>query len=90
MEPGTNRCYYVHNARDNEDILAPGCLVGYALNALGVPLAALKNWEAQPAADVVAEFFPNVSGEILETYNRAQSRQDRGETWGKSIRGLDL
>ncbi|MGW0920370.1 hypothetical protein ACWD3J_15290 [Streptomyces sp. NPDC002755] len=90
MEPGTNACYYVHRARENEDLLAPGCMVAYALNALGVPLAALKEWEACPAADVVAHFFPQATEETLYAYNTAQSRQDLGKPWGTAIRGLEL
>ncbi|MEU3618865.1 hypothetical protein ABZ725_42070 [Streptomyces sp. NPDC006872] len=90
MEPGTNRCYYVHRARENEDLLAPGCMVAYALNALGVPLAALKEWESCPASDVVAHFFPQATEETLYAYNRAQSRQDIGKPWGTAIRGLGL
>ena len=90
MGDGTAQCFYVHNARDAENVLAPGCMIAYALNALGVPLVALKRWEHRPASEVVAAFFPNASGEIIDAYRRAQSRQDRGQPWGKAIRGLDL
>ncbi len=90
MEPGVNRCYYVHRAREDESLLAPGCMVGYALNALGVPLESLKEWEACPASQVVAAFFPDASADVIAAYRVAQARQDRGDTWGKSIRGLDL
>lgn len=89
-EPGTSGCYYVHHARDDESILAPGCMVGYALNALGVPLSALKEWEHNPAVDLLDEFFPGASADVRAAYRRAQARQDRGCPWGKAIQGLDL
>ncbi|MDT0472772.1 hypothetical protein RM863_11600 [Streptomyces sp. DSM 41014] len=90
MEPGTDRCYYVHHARGDEGMLACGCMVGVALHSLGVPLAALKEWEACSASAVLMEFFPNASDEVRAAYTTAQIRQDRGLPWGVAIRGLDL
>lgn len=91
MDPDTEGvCFYVHHAFDDQDILTPGCMVGHALNRLGIPLHVLVQHEDRPASDIVEEFFPQTSEETLHAYTWAQSRQDCGRTWGQAIRDAGL
>ncbi|KAF4408621.1 hypothetical protein [Streptomyces lycii] len=73
-------CQYVNNG-------APSCLVGHVLHRLGVPLDVLREREGDKALHVARDLL-SVSDVTAGCLNRAQIRQDDGETWGDAIAGL--
>jgi hypothetical protein len=75
-------CYYVHG-----DV--PGCVVGHVLNRLGVPLSDLALVEGRGAYKVV-DWFLNITDpdgvvDVEHVLSVAQSRQDRGDSWGEAL-----
>ncbi|GAA3473847.1 hypothetical protein [Nonomuraea roseola] len=85
MADGTGQCYYVHTDAENEEKLAPGCLVGVALNRLGVPLETLQKHEADNAFCVIGRVVEGISDVALEFAHLLQIRQDNGATWGEAL-----
>lgn len=77
-------CFYVHT---DGGAGKPGCIVGYVLNRLGVPLADLTVWEGTSALEVAAEF--GVSDEAARTLNHAQIVQDGGESWSAALESAE-
>lgn len=99
---GNGVCRYVHNhvlrGDDQETLLEYGCIVGAALNKLGVPLDAMSRLENESAAGRygglrVTHLLPLLRDENVITYtpdvtfflNRAQLAQDAGDTWGQAL-----
>lgn len=71
------QCRYVVNGQ-------PACLIGRALAALGVPVAALENVEGSAAWAALGELHPT-SAPVGDAANLAQERQDTGATWGEAL-----
>jgi hypothetical protein len=74
--------FYVHG-----DV--PGCVVGHVLNRLGVPLEHLALVEGRDAYKV-ADWFLNITDpdgamDVEHVLSVAQSRQDRGDSWGTAL-----
>jgi hypothetical protein len=73
-----NTCLYVH--RDYDGNMVPGCIVGVALNRLGVPLSELANLERHTARSVIAELvdrpYTDYSGMAEAWITHVQRRQD--------------
>jgi hypothetical protein len=82
-------CFYVHYAPFTGDLTA-GCMVGAALERLGVPLEDLSAAETLPADTVLIRYFPQVSGKTCRLFKWAQRRQDEGKTWIDSLRFAEM
>jgi len=83
--PGESSCYYVHEQSDGTKV--PGCLVGHALHALGVPLDVLEEYEGT-SAHAAAEQTLSISDSATRTLSFlsvAQEWQDRGAPWGNAL-----
>jgi hypothetical protein len=81
------RCLYSHGD-------SPGCIVGYVLHKLGVPLITLAQYEGMPAREILpvlglVPFDPDLrtaeQTEIVFLLNRVQHAQDRHQTWGYAV-----
>ncbi|WP_338781766.1 hypothetical protein [Streptomyces sp. DG1A-41] len=77
-------CYYVH--RDEEGNESAGCIVGQVLHRLGVPLAELKKAETLGATAAVRLTTEGVSDTVATFLRYVQCKQDRGQTWSRSVR----
>lgn len=86
-EGGWTDCYNTHT--DGDGNLTPGCLVGSIFHLSGVPLERIpREGSAQLVTDELrrdGEETVLVTKKALVFLNQAQSYQDRGTTWGKSI-----
>ncbi|MEQ4716124.1 hypothetical protein [Nonomuraea sp. B19D2] len=78
-------CYYGHTDADDEGKLSPGCLVGAAMNRLGVPLETLRRHEETNAFNLLTNLFPLLSTQTCSFANSAQMEQDGGKTWGEAV-----
>jgi hypothetical protein len=86
MEPEyTDACYYVHTDPSDETKLSPGCVVGAALDRLGVPLEDLQKREGQGAYVVLNELLPNVSMNALRFASDLQMFQDQRDPWSEAL-----
>lgn len=97
-QPGvdTQQCSYVATTIGGTE--GEGCIVGQALERLGVPKDALREWESARVEDglntgVYALLMDielvEVSGdddrEVSSELGRIQGRQDRGQPWGLAV-----
>jgi len=73
-------CLYVHASGETGE-MTPGCLIGQALNAVGVPLEDLAKWEGFGAGTVASALVDGLTFSTLAFLDEAQFRQDLGETW---------
>lgn len=81
---GETTCRYVHHADGPE--AAPGCIVGHVLHRLGVPLESLAAREGGGAIAVaVRTLGAYISLSTRDALALAQSNQDSGYPWGKSV-----
>lgn len=75
-------CSYVSNHE-------PGCIVGVALNKLGVEVPTLITFDGQvnSSIDVIAKRFPDDidadDPQAIKALKYIQKRQDQGFSWGK-------
>lgn len=78
---GYVNCHYAHGDE-------PGCLIGHALAAQGVPIERLQHFDesANTVAGLVERGELSFSDEaVLFAWGRAQSAQDTGRSWGAAI-----
>jgi hypothetical protein len=76
-------CFYVHTDEDGSMVSA-GCVVGVALNRLGMPLEELAKEEGSTAHAVISRYFPLISKRVRARFNDIQMHQDAKNTWGVS------
>jgi hypothetical protein len=80
-------CQYVRDG-------APSCVVGHVLHRLGVPVTELSRYDTPyggvDAMRVVGELVPSASWEVREALFKAQSVQDRQETWDAALVAAEL
>jgi hypothetical protein len=79
--PQGNQCLYVHTDEDGHS--GPGCLIGHALNHLGVSLDELSRNEDVAASDL--DFWD--SDDTAAFAKEVQFLQDDGVPWGGASRG---
>jgi hypothetical protein len=92
-------CYYVHTSADG---LKAGCLIGKALNTLGVPLEVLKANEGAGAGSLIPRVL-DLTGSSEAVYSAisfavyAQSAQDGAESvtdtrmpWGEAVQAAEF
>jgi hypothetical protein len=90
--PGGVNCYYVHTSADGWQA---GCLIGKALNRLGVPLEVLRANEGKSAGLVINRLI-NLTGSFAETQSAntfasvAQDCQDQGSPWREAVHTAEL
>jgi hypothetical protein len=77
-------CWYVHGEE-------PGCIVGHALHAAGVPLGRLREEERNDAGGVLRSLhgdsrlrFTHEDG-VAELLAAVQQDQDSGVPWGEAL-----
>lgn len=80
-------CQYVHVQKGE---FVPGCGVGNALHRAGVSLDWLSDHESYGARNVLGmlrdDGILTANRTVEEFLSAFQSRQDRGDTWGESLR----
>lgn len=82
-------CAYVHvNGSDNPEDWTPGCLIGQALHANGVPLEYLRQVERHRASSVL-ETLGVFDSDTLEYADRLQNNQDIGIAWGRLNQAIE-
>lgn len=89
------RCFYVE--RDEQGNKVPGCIVALALNKAGVTIDQLltlgDSGEVHGASSTASELCQTLNTEgvaeidrnALTLFGLAQSKQDRGDTWGDAL-----
>ncbi|WP_458085763.1 hypothetical protein [Streptomyces malaysiensis] len=83
---GSDICRYVHTDNDS-GVQIPGCLIGHALNRLGVPLADLCRNEGTDAASVIHTYTTLGTWDpAVMAAENAQFEQDQGSTWSEAVR----
>lgn len=77
--PASPQCYYRHYGK-------PGCIVGHALEELGVPYD--TTWDNHPgglrASALLRDFTDSEPG-VIAAATSAQHVQDSGNTWGEAL-----
>jgi hypothetical protein len=79
--PQGDQCLYVHT--DKDGCSDPGCLIGHALNRLGISLDELSRNEDVAAQDL--DFWD--SDDTAAFAREIQFLQDDGAPWGHAYRG---
>jgi hypothetical protein len=69
-------CYYFMEGE-------PSCIIGTILSYLGIKPSQVQ--EGSNAESQVRSLFPDTSDVVLEALNEAQTKQDRGDTWGEAL-----
>lgn len=78
-------CFYVHTDPETGDPTECGCIIGHALNRLGIPLSLLARCEGKVAQIVLSFLFPELGTRALSFALRVQNNQDIGRTWSQSV-----
>ena len=79
--PRTGRRQYAHGD-------TPGCLFGYALARLGVPLYRLTAYEGRTISEVLRGLGVQVPERLHQPLAEVQRRQDLQVPWGEATRAL--
>jgi hypothetical protein len=66
------------------DYGVPGCIVGVALDRLGVEYN--PRWEYQPFSDLVRDYGVEVETRAAVLFETAQYHQDMDATWAEALR----
>lgn len=83
-DAGSAGCRYEYNG-------APSCLVGHVLHRAGWPLSALQDLDTRGVGAEELYYVelpdgtPGVTQGAARVLNRAQGRQDLGDTWGTAL-----
>ncbi len=79
-------CMYVHGDK-------PGCIMGQALHAEGVPLDVLAECEGRSVINVIWHLEDWITREDLNPWvtwlGYVQASQDSGKTWGEAVQHAD-
>lgn len=87
-------CSYLGQSTDEPHLGRP-CIVGQAMQNLGVTKTFLETVEGDEARDAIGKHLdPNsvISSHfenMLKSINKVQDSQDRGAPWGEAVRHLD-
>ena len=83
---GGRTCMYVHGDK-------PGCIMGQALHAEGVPLEILAEGEGLAVGSVLWHLEDWVTRDLSQPWvswlGHVQAGQDSGKTWGGSVQFAD-
>lgn len=90
--PG-GECVYIE--KNEAGALAPSCLVGCVLVGAGVPAKMMLEVEGQHAEAALGQLasdfdtYPFTDPIVIAGLNRAQAKQDDGDTWGDALRAFE-
>lgn len=89
--PRANGCRYVHRdwQGDRDTVEAPrkvpSCLIGQVLHRLGLSLEIMEERDEAPLDGAIAAWTElGLARGTIRAFSRAQTLQDRGDTWGNA------
>lgn len=83
----TGQCRYAHGDKDNG--YSPGCLMGQALNRLGVDLSEVVPYEGESVSYVLNKLGIHTTANINSWLDTVQVYQDEGSSWGYAVNNVD-
>lgn len=76
-------CLYVHTSENGDRV--PGCVVGHALERVGIPLVWMAQYEGSSAVGITAGLGIQVDAATGVFLNDVQMGQDAGQSWGEAL-----